>query len=131
MSDRSQGETALVQLSERLTNSAAFGTLFREGMDLVEETDESVPRTLEGLSIVVTGSLPTFSRDEAKEEILARGGRAAGTVSRPFTAAPINAAAIPCSRHAGSTSNPVSQCPPDTGRKQRAPMISSRRATHS
>jgi regulator of CtrA degradation len=38
MSDRSQGETALVQLSERLTNSAAFGALFREGMDLVEET---------------------------------------------------------------------------------------------
>jgi regulator of CtrA degradation len=38
MSDRSQGETALVQLSERLTNSAAFGTLFRDGMDLVEET---------------------------------------------------------------------------------------------
>src|SRR5579859_2379413 len=38
MSDRSQGDGALVQLSERLTNSAAFGTLFREGMDLVEET---------------------------------------------------------------------------------------------
>ena len=38
MSDRSQGETALVQFSERLTSSAAFGTLFREGMDLVEET---------------------------------------------------------------------------------------------
>ena len=37
MSDRSQGETALVQFNERLTNSAAFGTLFREGMDLVEE----------------------------------------------------------------------------------------------
>ena len=38
MSDRSHGETPLVQFSERLTNSAAFGTLFREGMDLVEET---------------------------------------------------------------------------------------------
>jgi regulator of CtrA degradation len=38
MSDRSQGETALVQFSERLTNSAAFSTLFREGMDLVEQT---------------------------------------------------------------------------------------------
>src|SRR6266487_3887910 len=38
MSDRSQGETALVHFSERLTNSAAFGTLFRDGMDLVEET---------------------------------------------------------------------------------------------
>jgi regulator of CtrA degradation len=36
MADR--GETALVQFNERLTNSAAFGTLFREGMDLVEET---------------------------------------------------------------------------------------------
>lgn len=38
MSDRSQGEAALVQFSERLTSSAAFGSLFREGMDLVEET---------------------------------------------------------------------------------------------
>jgi regulator of CtrA degradation len=37
MADRS-GDSALVQFSERLTNSAAFGTLFREGMDLVEET---------------------------------------------------------------------------------------------
>src|SRR5437870_13366075 len=36
MADRS-GES-LVQFSERLTGSAAFGTLFREGMDLVEET---------------------------------------------------------------------------------------------
>jgi regulator of CtrA degradation len=38
MSDRSQADCALVQFSERLTSSAAFGTLFREGMDLVEET---------------------------------------------------------------------------------------------
>ncbi|HYZ42480.1 MAG TPA: DUF1465 family protein [Stellaceae bacterium] len=38
MADRSQSESALVHFSERLTNSAAFGTLFREGMDLVEET---------------------------------------------------------------------------------------------
>lgn len=38
MSDRSQGEAALVQFSERLTSSAAFSSLFREGMDLVEET---------------------------------------------------------------------------------------------
>ncbi len=38
MAERSQSESALVQFSERLTNSAAFATLFREGMDLVEET---------------------------------------------------------------------------------------------
>src|SRR5260370_42417619 len=38
MSDRLQSESGLVQFSERLRSSAAFGALFREGMDLVEET---------------------------------------------------------------------------------------------
>ena len=38
MTDRSFGDGALVQFNEWLTNSAAFGNLFREGMDLVEET---------------------------------------------------------------------------------------------
>jgi regulator of CtrA degradation len=38
MSDQSRAESGLVLLSERLTNSAAFGALFRDGMDLVEET---------------------------------------------------------------------------------------------
>src|SRR5690349_11323847 len=38
MQDRLQGDGALVQFNERLTNSAAFSSLFREGMDLVEET---------------------------------------------------------------------------------------------
>lgn len=36
MSDRVEAD--LVLLSERITNSPAFGVLFREGMDLVEET---------------------------------------------------------------------------------------------
>ena len=52
------------------------------GVRMADERDESVPRTLEGLSIVVTGSLETYSRDEAKEYIMARGGRAAGSVSK-------------------------------------------------
>src|SRR6201988_4972756 len=38
MTDPLYSDGALVQFSERLTNSAAFGNLFREGMDLVEET---------------------------------------------------------------------------------------------
>jgi regulator of CtrA degradation len=38
MIERSQSDGALVQFSERLANSAAFGNLFREGMDLVDET---------------------------------------------------------------------------------------------
>ncbi|WP_424188783.1 NAD-dependent DNA ligase LigA [Actinokineospora sp. G85] len=52
------------------------------GVRLAEETDDAVPRTLEGLSIVVTGSLDGFSRDEAKEAIIARGGKASGAVSK-------------------------------------------------
>ncbi len=52
------------------------------GVRMVDEVDTSVPRTLEGLSIVVTGSMDGFSRDEAKEAIMSRGGRAAGSVSK-------------------------------------------------
>jgi DNA ligase (NAD+) len=52
------------------------------GVRMQDELDTSVPRTLEGLTVVVTGSLPSFSRDEAKEVILARGGKASGSVSK-------------------------------------------------
>jgi len=52
------------------------------GVRMVDEVDEARPRTLAGLTIVVTGSLEGFSRDEAKEAILSRGGKAAGTVSK-------------------------------------------------
>ena len=52
------------------------------GVAMEDERDESVARTLEGLTVVVTGSLDGFSRDEAKEAIVARGGKAAGSVSK-------------------------------------------------
>ncbi|MBM4533003.1 NAD-dependent DNA ligase LigA [Rhodococcus hoagii] len=52
------------------------------GVTMEDERDESIVRNLEGLSIVVTGSLEGFSRDEAKEAILVRGGKAAGSVSK-------------------------------------------------
>lgn len=52
------------------------------GVRMADERDESIPRTLTGLTIVVTGSLTGFSRDEAKEAIVARGGKAAGSVSK-------------------------------------------------
>lgn len=52
------------------------------GVRMEDERDDSIPRNLEGLSIVVTGSLDTFSRDQAKEAILVRGGKAAGSVSK-------------------------------------------------
>jgi DNA ligase (NAD+) len=52
------------------------------GVRMADERDASIERTLEGLSIVVTGSLTGFSRDDAKEAIVARGGKAAGSVSK-------------------------------------------------
>jgi DNA ligase (NAD+) len=52
------------------------------GVRMADERDAGIARTLEGLSIVVTGSLTGYSRDEAKEAILARGGKAAGSVSK-------------------------------------------------
>ncbi|WP_280340389.1 NAD-dependent DNA ligase LigA [Nocardia neocaledoniensis] len=52
------------------------------GVRMEDERDESIERTLDGLSIVVTGSLQTFTRDGAKEAILVRGGKAAGSVSK-------------------------------------------------
>ncbi|UUO00754.1 NAD-dependent DNA ligase LigA [Mycolicibacterium novocastrense] len=52
------------------------------GVRMADERDASIERTLEGFSIVVTGSLTGYSRDEAKEAIVARGGKAAGSVSK-------------------------------------------------
>ncbi|WP_028636251.1 NAD-dependent DNA ligase LigA [Nocardioides sp. URHA0032] len=54
----------------------------RAGVSMEDERDASMPRTLEGLTVVVTGSLVGFSRDSAKEAILSRGGKAAGSVSK-------------------------------------------------
>ena len=52
------------------------------GVRMADDRDASVPRTLEGLTVVVTGSLEGFTRDGAKEAVIARGGKAAGSVSK-------------------------------------------------
>ncbi len=52
------------------------------GVRMADERDAGIPRTLDGLTVVVTGSLTGFSRDGAKEAITARGGKAAGSVSK-------------------------------------------------
>jgi DNA ligase (NAD+) len=49
---------------------------------MADERDESLSRTLEGLTIVVTGSLEGYTRDSVKEAIIARGGKASGSVSK-------------------------------------------------
>jgi DNA ligase (NAD+) len=52
------------------------------GVRMKDEQDDSVPKTLAGITVVVTGSLPGFSRDEAKEAIVSRGGKSATSVSK-------------------------------------------------
>ena len=46
------------------------------------DQQEEPARTLEGLTVVVTGSLEGFTRDSAKEAIVSRGGKASGSVSK-------------------------------------------------
>jgi DNA ligase (NAD+) len=52
------------------------------GVRMVEERVSSGPRPLEGLTVVITGSLPTYSRDEATEAVASQGGKVTGSVSK-------------------------------------------------
>lgn len=52
------------------------------GISFADDVSDKPPQTLEGLTVVVTGSLEDFSRDQAKEAILSRGGKASGSVSK-------------------------------------------------
>jgi DNA ligase (NAD+) len=53
-----------------------------DGVSMADERDASIARTLEGLTIVATGSLEDYTRDSVKEAIISRGGKAAGSVSK-------------------------------------------------
>jgi DNA ligase (NAD+) len=52
------------------------------GVAMADAAGERAAQTLAGLTVVVTGTLEHFTRDQAKEAIVARGGKAAGSVSR-------------------------------------------------
>ncbi|HHX47005.1 MAG TPA: NAD-dependent DNA ligase LigA [Brevibacterium sp.] len=52
------------------------------GVRMEDDEVEAAEQTLEGLTIVATGSLSSFTRDGIKEAILGAGGKAAGSVSK-------------------------------------------------
>ncbi|MCZ4325785.1 NAD-dependent DNA ligase LigA [Brachybacterium paraconglomeratum] len=52
------------------------------GVRMADEVEEGFVKTLEGLTVVVTGGLDGFTRDGAKEAIITRGGKASGSVSK-------------------------------------------------
>ncbi|QGU01821.1 DNA ligase [Corynebacterium kalinowskii] len=52
------------------------------GVTMEDSVVDLPEQVLEGLTIVVTGTLEGFSRDSAKEAIVSRGGKASGSVSK-------------------------------------------------
>jgi DNA ligase (NAD+) len=66
------------ELTERLR---AAGLNFRGPTD-----GDTQPKVLAGMSIVVTGTLEGFSREEAEAAVKARGGKSPGSVSKKTTA---------------------------------------------
>jgi DNA ligase (NAD+) len=47
----------------------------------IEAVEPLGPQPLEGLTFVITGTLPSMSREQAKELIQAHGGRVTGSIS--------------------------------------------------
>ena len=52
------------------------------GVRMEDEVREDIEQTLEGLTVVVSGAMPGYTRECAKEAIIARGGKASGSVSK-------------------------------------------------
>jgi DNA ligase (NAD+) len=52
------------------------------GVRMEEEIVVAGPRPLDGITVVVTGSLEAYSRDEATEAVTGRGGKVSGSVSK-------------------------------------------------
>ena len=54
----------------------------RAGVRMADEAPEQASDVLAGLTIVVSGAMPGYDREGAKEAITSRGGKAAGSVSK-------------------------------------------------
>ncbi|MGD9405311.1 MAG: NAD-dependent DNA ligase LigA [Anaerolineae bacterium] len=66
----------------RDTNRQVLDKLVSAGVRTAQEPVEVTgPQPLQGLTFVITGTLPTMSREQAKELIESRGGRVTGSVS--------------------------------------------------
>ena len=65
------------------TNRAQLRRLAELGLNMRSEREaQALEQTLAGKAFVLTGTLPTYSRDEAKALIEARGGKVTGSVSK-------------------------------------------------
>lgn len=77
---------AIADFFARPGNRALLKRLRERGVSLQdEEREERGAAPLEGITVVITGTLPSMSRREAKELIMAHGGRVTGSVSGKTT----------------------------------------------
>jgi len=50
------------------------------------ERDDTAPQTLDGLTVVISGTLANYGRDAAKQAVTSRGGKSPGSISKKTTA---------------------------------------------
>jgi DNA ligase (NAD+) len=67
-------------------NQGIIDKLRESGVNFDGPATTDAPPTLAGLSVVVTGTLAGYTRDEAEAEIKAHGGKSPGSVSKKTTA---------------------------------------------
>jgi DNA ligase (NAD+) len=72
---------SVVDWFSRPRHQEVIEKLRRAGVCMQAEATEALPQPLAGLTFVITGTLPTMSRDEAQAFIEARGGKVTGSVS--------------------------------------------------
>ena len=63
-------------------HAAIVGKWQAAGVVLAEERAGGDARPLAGVTVVLTGTLPGLTRDEASEEVTGRGGKVASSVSK-------------------------------------------------
>lgn len=68
------------------TNQAVIAKLRAAGVNFEGPAPSELPQTLIGLTVVVTGTLPGFTRDQAEAAIKGRGGKSPSSVSKKTTA---------------------------------------------
>jgi DNA ligase (NAD+) len=73
------------------SNRAVVQKLREAGVNLEGPEAPDLPQNLVGLSVVVTGTLDGFTRDEAEAAVKGRGGKSPGSVSKKTTAVVVGA----------------------------------------
>ena len=75
---------SIVEFFKEEKNISVIEKLKEAGVNtkLIESDDEDIPKIFEKMKIVLTGTLPTLKRNDAKEMIEKRGGKATSSVSK-------------------------------------------------